>query len=156
MLSFSENPRWRCLTYSVRALDGSVLARLTAAKVLTWHCRALHRIGETLIFRPTLGARPTRLERRQWLQRVLWQALPLDELSARKLVADVTPHAFRAGLAGDLHNENVSWQSIAMWCRWHSMRAMRMYASRPALSTARTSTRFRLIGSQVSNSPRRR
>ena len=32
-----------------------------------------------------------------------------------------------------------------MWCRWHSMRAMRMYASRPALFTVRRSLRFRVI-----------
>ena len=59
--------------------------------------------------------------------------------------ADVTPHAFRAGISGDMHEEQVQWQLIAMWCRWHSMRAMRMYASRPALRTARTSAAFRLV-----------
>ena len=93
VLSFSERPRWRCLTYTVRAQDGSVLARLTAAKVLTWHLRALQRAGETLIFRPRTGVRPSRLERRRWLQRVIWEALPLDEHAAREMVAAVTPHA---------------------------------------------------------------
>lgn len=47
------------------------------------------------------------MERRRWLQRVLWAALPLDQQAARKMVTDVTPHAFRAGLAGDAHDEGV-------------------------------------------------
>ena len=34
--------------------------------------------------------------------------MPMDELEARKLVEDVTPHAFRAGLAGDLVSAEVS------------------------------------------------
>ena len=72
-------------------------------------------------------------------------ALPLDEEEARKWVADVTPHAFRAGLAGDLVSAEAAWRAITMWCRWHSMRAMRMYVSRPALFTVRRSLRFRVI-----------
>ena len=122
-----------------------MLANLTAAKVLTWHMKTLQRAGEEFIFRPYKGRRASRTERRRWLQRVLWAALPLDQKAARKMVTDVTPHAFRAGLAGDLHEEEVSWQGIAMWCRWHSMRAMRMYASRPPLRTARTSKAFRFM-----------
>ena len=108
VLSFAEGPRWRCLKYAVRGLDGSVLAYLTAAKVLTWHLRALRRAGEEFVFRPHKGRRASRTERRRWLQRVLWAALPLDQEAARKMVTDVTPHAFRAGLAGDLHDEEVS------------------------------------------------
>ena len=149
VLAFAENPRWQCLRYVVRGQDGSELAHLTAAKVLTWHIRRLQRAGEVHIFRPEKGGRPSRTRHRRWLQRVLWAALPLDEQAAREMVADVTPHAFRAGLAGDLHDEDVPWQTIAMWCRWHSMRAMRMYASRPALRTARTSRRFRFIPVRV-------
>ena len=84
-----------------------MLATLTAAQVLQWHVRALERAGETLLFRPVKGCRPTRTGRRRWLQRVLWAALPLGEHAARKMVAHVTPHAFRAGLAGDLHGSDV-------------------------------------------------
>lgn len=145
VLSFAAHPRWNSLMYRVRAQDGTVLAKLTAATVLTWHLRILRRAKETLIFRPHKGVRPSRLQRRRWLQRVLWAALPLNERAAREMVTNVTPHAFRAGLAGDLHEEDVAWQAIAMWCRWHSMRAMRMYASRPPLRTARTSKSFRFI-----------
>ena len=107
VLRFAAKPRWECLRYAVRGQDGSVRATLTAAQVLQWHVRALERAGETLLFRPVKGCRPTRTGRRRWLQRVLWAALPLGEHAARKMVVHVTPHAFRAGLAGDLHGSDV-------------------------------------------------
>ena len=65
VLSFAEKPRWRCLTYAVRGQDGRVLAHLTAAKVLTWHIRALKRAGEEFIFRPHKHRRTSRMERRR-------------------------------------------------------------------------------------------
>ena len=145
VLTFAKLPRWKCLSYTVSAQDGTTLARLTAASIMDWHFRALREAGELFVFRPRKLGRPSRQHRRQWLQRVLWAALPMDQLAAREMVKYVTPHAFRAGLAGDMHSEGVAWQAIAMWCRWHSMRAMRMYASRPALQTTRTSVSFRLV-----------
>ena len=145
VLTFAAAPQWRCLSYDVRARDGSVATTLTAATVTRWHFRMLQEAGESSVFKPLAGRKYTRARRRQWLQDLLLAALPLHEHAARKMVADVTPHAFRAGIAGDMHEEQVQWQLIAMWCRWHSMRAMRMYASRPALRTARTSAAFRLV-----------
>ena len=118
---------------------------MTAADLLDWHFRMLHAADEILIFRPQKDRKPTRAERREWLVNTLLAALPVDEEEARTLVKDVTPHAFRAGLAGDLVGADVAWRAIAMWCRWHSMRAMRMYASRQALFTVRRSLRFRVI-----------
>ena len=44
-------------------------------------------------------------------------ALPLDEADAREMVKDVTPHAWRAGIAGDLTKVEVSWNMVVMWCR---------------------------------------
>ena len=145
VLEFSSQPRWNCLRYDVHRLDGSIAATWTAADVLRWHFAMLSECGERLLFRPKLGEQPTRQDRKAWLQQTLLAALPLDEVDARKMVDDVTPHAWRAGIAGDLTKAEVAWNMIALWCRWHSMRAMRMYASRPALSSARRSKRFRII-----------
>ena len=92
-------------------------AQLTAADLLDWHFRMLREENEVFVFRPQKGRQPTRAERREWLVNTLLAALPLDERDARKLVADVTPHAFRAGLAGDLVDAEASWRAIAMWCR---------------------------------------
>jgi len=112
---------------------------------MQWHFDLLRAAGESKIFQPVVDAEPTRVARTQWLRDTLLAALPLQERAARSMIAYVTPHAFRAGIASDLNDEQVSWQAIAMWCRWHSMRAMRMYASRPALHTTRTSREFRLL-----------
>ena len=145
VLEFAATPRWPCLRYQVRRLDLSVAASLTAAHLLRWHFAMLAKDSERLLFRPHVHTRPSRQDRRTWLQRALTQALPEDEVDARAVIKDVTPHAWRAGIAGDLVRAEVSWNMIAMWCRWHSMRAMRMYASRPPLGSARRSARFRLI-----------
>jgi len=145
VLEFASQPRWNCLRYEVRHSDLTVKATVTAADILRWHFAVLQEEGEELVFRPVAGRRPTRQGRKAWLQRILLAALPLDEVDARAMVEDVTPHAWRAGLAGDLMQAEVAWNMIGMWCRWHSMRAMRMYASRPALGAARRSLRFRPI-----------
>ena len=144
-LKFARRPRWNCLRYSVRKQDGSIAVELTAAKVFDWHFRALRRDGETKVFQPVAGQRPTRAGRQRWLREVLRAAIPRDETDALAMLADVTPHAWRAGLAGDMAEEQVSWQTIATWCRWSSMRAMRMYASRSSLHASRRSRHFRMI-----------
>ena len=117
VLVFSRNPRWPCLRYRVYGGDLSVQAQLTAADLLDWHFRMLREENEVFVFRPQKGRQPTRAERREWLVNTLLAALPLDERDARKLVADVTPHAFRSGLAGDLVDAEASWRAIAMRCR---------------------------------------
>ena len=59
------------------------------------------------MFNPVSGQRPTRQRRKQWLIKSLLAALPPEEVEARKMVQDVTAHAFRAGLAGNLLAEEV-------------------------------------------------
>ena len=145
VLEFASRPRWPCLQYNVRRQDLSIAATLTAADILAWHFEVLRMRGEQVVFQPCAGRRPTRLQRRLWLQSVLLAALPLGEVSVRADVKFVTPHAFRAGLAGDLLRADVAWNTIVIWCRWHSMRAMRMYATRPALFTKRKTQAFRVI-----------
>ena len=117
VLEFAARPRWDCLRYTVRRPDLSVAASLTAADILAWHFEMLQEAGEDLVFCPVRGQRPTRQERKKWLQQTLLAALPLDETAARELVKHVTPHAFRAGLAGDLLRAEVQWNAIAIWCR---------------------------------------
>ena len=144
-LEFERSPRWSCLRYNVYRADGTRYATVTAASILQWHFSQLQRAGESLVFAPELGEAPSRMKRKRWLQDTLLQALPLSDGDARRHVDAVSPHAFRAGLAGDLLRAGVPPQSIAIWCRWWSMRAMRMYADRQELCAHRTSTGCRLI-----------
>ena len=144
-LEFDVLPRWACLRYQVHAPDGTLRATITEANVMQWHFNQLRRAGESLVYAPVLGAAVSRLRRKQWLQQALYAALPQGEAALRRQVELVSPHAFRAGLAGDLLRAGVPPQSIAIWCRWWSMRAMRMYADRRELLTDRQSSSFRVI-----------
>ena len=142
-LEFARTPRWPCLKYAVFDAEGIHTASLVTAQVMQWHFDQLESAGESIVFAPDLGQPLSRVRRKQWLQHSLLSALPSEETAVRLLVELVSPHAFRAGLAGDLLRAGVPPQSIAIWCRWWSMRAMRMYADRQELCFGRTSGRCR-------------
>ena len=144
-LEFDVLPRWACLRYAVSAVDGTHLTTLTAAEVMQWHFEQLQQAGESLVFEPVRGHPISRVQRKQWLQQAILEALPASDVTVRRRVALVSPHAFRAGLAGDLLRSGVAPQSIAIWCRWWSMRAMRMYAERRELLADRQTKSFRPI-----------
>ena len=144
-LEFPKVPRWECLQYTVVDEQGHVRACITAADVLRWHVSRLRRDGERALYAPFANKSPTRRTRRNWLRATMWQALPMADSRARRAISKLTPHAFRAGLAGDLHRAGVPWDVIAVWCRWVSAQAMRMYASRSPLASLRVVTGFRLL-----------
>ena len=144
-LVFAAAPRWDCLRYSLRRADGTVYATVTAAQLLSWHFSQLRQAGESVVFAPVKGTVPSRLQRQEWLREALLAALPLEEGAARALVRFVSPHAFRAGLAGDLHRAGVAWQAIQSWCRWETRTAMLLYALRPELFAASSSFWLRMV-----------
>ena len=43
------------------------------------------------------------------------------------MVRAITPHSFRAGMAGDLEREDVPRQTVKKMGRWQSDRAMELY-----------------------------
>ena len=147
-LEFAQVPRWPCLRYPVFDADGAHIASLVTAQLMQWHFNQLEEAGESLVFAPILGGTYTRARRKAWLQKALLAALHLHETDVRELVKLVSPHAFRAGLAGDLLRSDVAPQTIAIWCRWWSMRAMRLYADRPELCTSRTAVGCRLYNGE--------
>lgn len=97
------------------------------------------------MFAPIVDGEFTRADRQAWLRRSLLAALPLSEARARAMVAHVTPHSFRPGLAGDLLQEGEGLESIMVQCRWHGQRVVRIYAERTSLSMTRRSDEFRFI-----------
>ena len=101
--------------------------------------------GEFFVFAPEQGRAGSRARRKAWLQESLLVALHPHDIAVRNRVALVSPHAFRAGLASDLLRSGVAPQTITIWCRWWSMRAMRMYADRQELCFTRTSVDCRLF-----------
>lgn len=144
-LRFRSFPDLKCFSYQLRNSEGAVVDTIAAATLMSWHFEMLAEAGETQVFAPTPGATVSRKERTAWLREALLAALPEDELAARRLVDDVTPHSFRPGLAGDLRREGMRLEEIALECRWSGLRNARMYSSRPSLSTARICANFRII-----------
>ena len=100
------------------------------------------------MFAPYSNGESTRSNRQAWLRNALLAAIPAKEARARAMVAEVTPHSFRPGLAGDLLEQNMSLAAIAVQCRWQGVRNVRMYAERLSLGKALSSFTFsRISGS---------
>ena len=145
-IRFPAQPRRRALRYNVYTQDGKVVCTLTAAKVLMWHFSLLRSHGGSIVIDPSCdGSKPDRLSRQRWLRGLLLASLPDSETAARALVIHVTPHSFRPGVAGDLLLAGEHLSSIMQFCRWWSERVARMYAERPALSSARSSRAFHTV-----------
>ena len=144
-LEFARTPRWPCLHYHVYDASGVHKASIVTAQVMQWHFDQLERVGESLVFAPVFARALSRVRRKEWLQSSLLAALHPHEAAVRRRVALVSPHAFRAGLAGDLLRAGVAPQTIAIWCRWWSMRAMRIYADRQELCFSRSAVGCRLF-----------
>ena len=144
-LDFPAFPKWNAHMYTIRDTEGTVVDVIPAATLMHWHFEQLEDEAEDVVFAPNGDWPPTREARQAWLRRSILEALPEQEVRARALVEDVTPHSFRSGLAGDLFREGASLWQIASACRWHSMQAVRLYAERPCLSMTRVSMAFRTI-----------
>ena len=101
--------------------------------------------GERLVFAPVLQSTVvSRDDRQRWLRMMIAAAMPRAD-TAQALVDMVTPHSFRAGLAGDLYREGADHQTIVAICRWSSTRLVLIYAQRPPLTLQRSTTTIRLF-----------
>ena len=144
-IEFEASPRYESMWYHVSDQDGTVRAVYPAATLMRWHFDRLRADGERHVFRPVIGDLGSRQSRQAWLRAALLTALPLDEHGARALIQDVTPHSFRAGLAGDLYREGIALTTIGSVCRWNSMYDVRIYSERPCMSMSRTNDKFRVV-----------
>ena len=136
----------RARMYTLRDSHGHEVDYVSAATVLSWHFHFLASVQAHTVFAPRAGELSTRADRQQWLRAALLDALPLQDIRARTMVEDVTPHSFRPGLVGDLLSEGMLPQAIAVECRWSDIRNVRLYGERLPLSAARRSPAFRLNG----------
>ena len=144
-IEFAASPRFEDMWYNIYAPSGALIDSYPAATLLHWHFRRLQRDGEQRVFAPVAGEHCSRDDRQAWIRDTLLAALPISEREARAAVEDVTPHSFRAGLAGDLYRAGVSLQRIRSICRWNTPRVVLIYAERPCLSASRLTEGFRLI-----------
>ena len=111
-------------SYEIYAGDGSVRRTFTAAQVLQWHMQGERSRKATDLFAPDDESSS---EFQKWLRASFKALLAEDTKEVLALVNAITPHSFRAGMAGDLDRENVSRARIKRIGRWESDRAMEQY-----------------------------
>lgn len=137
-LSFPVKPKLLALRYVLHPTPTSTVV-LSAGTIMRWHFQWMRSVGETVVFCPRgPGVTPDRAARQKWLRLILSLALPKDDTAARAAISEVTPHAFRPGLANDLIADGMPFQDMMRFCRWASERVARMYAARPTLGMLRT------------------
>lgn len=123
-IDFPANPRFEAMKYNIYAVNGSVKHTFTAAKVLHWHMQEEKSRKARDVFAPE---NTTAGYFQKWLRSSFKALLAEDDEEVAALVEAMTPHSFRAGMAGDLERENVSRNRIKKVGRWTSDRAMEQY-----------------------------
>ena len=144
-LLFAAFPEHASQWYDIYSQRGHVIDRVAAATIMHWHFRALRASGERTVFAPDADAAASRDARQKWLRVKLLATTPLNEIRAREMIAEVTPHSFRPGLAGNLLAEGVPLKQITVICRWSGVGIAKIYADRRPLAAYRSSTSFRLL-----------
>ena len=128
------------MKYPAYDTDGKQVGTFTAADVLEWRASAARsHSGKRLFTAP--GEDIDRTQFQEFLSTSFRRLLvgSTDEIVA--LVAAITPHSFRAGLASDLQRQGVPVKTIMKIGRWESERAMKQYV-RDGLAQRLSSAKF--------------
>ena len=143
-VDFLQRPRHAAMFYAAYTEAGSVQHAFTAADVLRWHMRRVGSRAGADVFEPVAGKNLSSAEFQVWLRSSFRALLMEDSREVAAIVAGITPHSFRAGMASDLEHENVSRQRMKRVGRWDSDKAMEDYI-RPRLAQRLRRLQFRVI-----------
>ena len=123
-VDFPRKPQFQAMVYQIYASDGSTRQTFTAAQVLQWHMQDVGSKKAKDVFAPE---NTSSNHFQKWLRASFKALLAEDADEVTALVQAITPHSFRAGMAGDLERENVPRSRIKKLGRWDSDRAMEQY-----------------------------
>ena len=143
-VDFPQRPRYEAMVYASYTEAGTVRHTFTAADVLRWHMRRVGSRAGTDVFEPVAGAELSSADFQVWLRSSFRALLVEDSREVAAMVADITPHSFRAGMASDLEHENVSRPRMKRVGRWDSEKAMEDYI-RPRLAQRLRRLRYRAV-----------
>lgn len=133
-IPFPAAPRYHSLKYHWYDETGRAQGDFTAATILHWHQQIAKETGDTAMFSPLGEACPSQAEFQSWLRESFRAMLSKgNEVEIEALIGAMTPHSFRAGLAGDLVREGIPRRVIMKHGRWMSSKAMEQY-TRDALA----------------------
>ena len=124
---FPLRPAFRAMRYSGYSRRGKRTDAFTAAHVLRWHVEERGSMRGNL-FAPMGNVKVSRRSFQVWLRESFGRLLVGKKQEMAALVASITPHSFRAGMASDLERDQVPRLHIKKVGRWQSDRAMEQYA----------------------------
>ena len=125
---FPVHPEFKAMRYTGYDPQGRATDHFTAGLVLQWH---IARRGSTKgnLFSP-LGSstKPSRRAFQVWLRESFKRLLVGNRKEIDALITAISPHSFRAGMAGDLERERIPRLHIKKIGRWTSDSAMEQCA----------------------------
>ena len=143
---FPSNPDFGAMRYCGYSKEGKELTQFTAATILRWHIKLRGSTKGNLFAPLGKSTTPSRRAFQAWLRASFARLLVGDAAEIAALVASITPHSFRAGMAGDLERERVPRLHIKKVGRWASDKAMEQYA-RDGLAQRLSRLSFKSIAS---------
>ena len=141
-IPFFKHPPYKALQYEFLTSEGKRRGTFTAATVLEWHNQTRDRNEK--MFAPMGEKMPSAHQFQIWLRGAFTRLLIGQPQEVNALVSAITPHSFRAGLAGDMWREGVITRVIMKFGRWNDPRAMTQYA-RDALAQRIQQLRYQPI-----------
>ena len=126
-VKFPMEPKFKAMEYEAYGKKGETLHTFTAAKVLKWHMTKVGSRRGKELFAPVFGEMPSSEDFKAWLRDSFRTLLVGNKQEIEALVKSITPHSFRAGMAGDLEREDVPRETIKKIGRWSSKDAMEQY-----------------------------
>ena len=129
------------MRYDAYNQDGSVSHTFTAATILKWHVEITKSTHGADIFSPDGNEELSSADFKEWLRSSFATLLTCSKEEVAAFVAAITPHSFRAGMAGDLEREGVARLVIKKIGRWSADQAMEQYV-RDGLAQYLETSRF--------------
>ena len=126
-VKFPTTPKFSAMLYDAYDDEGNVVNTFTAATVLKWQTRIEGSRKGRYVFEPRKGKEPSAKLFKEWLRSSFRALLGGNEAEVAALTQAITPHSFRAGLAGDLERTNIPRATIKKLGRWASTREMEQY-----------------------------
>ena len=127
-IPFPLKPQFSSMKYHGYSKYGHETIEFTAALILQWHIARRQTSAGNLFAPFGTNSKPSRRAFQVWLRESFRRLLIGDVKEIAALIAAISPHSFRAGMAGDLERERVPRLHIKKVGRWTSDSAMEQYA----------------------------
>ena len=145
---FPAKPEIQPMVYPAFDACGKQVGSFTAAEVLRWQIEIEGSNQCRHIWAPTGDKRPTRYSLQSFIRESFRQLLTGNDKEIEALVQSMTPHSFRAGMAGDLDRAGYPITVNMKLGRWESERAAKLYV-REGLAQRLQRIRIKRIGAKI-------